>query len=539
MKRWPLQTDPDDRGPAGRDRIRRSARPSVESLEARALLSTVHAHSMPKVPAAFKPPPNAKLKFPPYNITAEIDPISDPGGSGNVFRQLILVDGQATPFATVWLAQGFRPGYFTNISRADATGHYVFSLPVGNGSTVLQVFSENIAQDYSNVTDVTVNRGNPIVAWDALALRAFLNQGTSPAEAARDLAILHSAQYDAVAAVEFPGAAYRVHASAPRGTSAEAAADSSAFTVLEGLFPSLDQTFLNSYAAAVAGLPSNQATRDGLALGIRVANETLADRASDGSKMSFSFLPSDAPGLWRPTPPSFAAAVDPQFGQVTPFLLASGSEFRPAAPPTVGTAAYDQALAQVASLGRLDSTTRTADQAASARFWSNPLGTGNSPGPWNLIAEHQSLSHRDTLARDARLFAQLDLTLADAAIASADAKDTFDEWRPITAVRQADPTFVPLLTTPASPSYVSASAAYGAAAAEVLSSEFGAKVPFTENFGSASVPSRTFRSFAAAATEAASSRVWGGVSFAFDAQAGLTLGTQVARADLARFPKGK
>ncbi len=527
MKRWRLQTDQEDRG-------RRPVRPHVESLEGRTLLSTAHAAVVPAPPPAAAPP-----KFPPYNITAGIDPISDPSGSGSVFRREILVSGQARPFSTVWLAIGTRPGYFTNVVKADSTGFYVFEIPVNYGSTLLQVFAEDLGQDYSNVATVKVERGNEIVAWDAIALRAFLNQGTSPAEAARDLAVLHAAQYDAVAAVDFPNSAYQVHVTAPKGASADAAADSSAYTVLTDLFPSLNATFLDAYAASVAGLPDNSATTSGRALGVHVANQTLANRANDGSNAVVKFAPSNVDGLWRPTPPSFSPAVDAQFGQVTPFEIPGGSAYRPAAPPAIGSAIYDQALMQVASLGALDSTTRTTAQAKAAEFWSDPVGSGNSPGPWNLIADQVSVNRKDSLVQDARLFAQLDFALADSAIASADSQYTYDEWRPISAIQQTNPAFSSLVTTPASPSYVSDSAAYGAAASDVLSAAFGSKLKFQATVDPFTGLSRTFSSFAAAATEDASSQVWGGVSFAFDAQAGVNLGTKVAQTVLANFPKAK
>ena len=510
----------------------------MESLEGRALLSTVHASATTKQPAAYKPPTHATPKFPPYNITVEISQYSDPSGTGNIFQKDVLVDGYAKPYSTVWLATGLRPGYFTTTTQADYTGHYAFLTPVGRGSTVLQVFAEDATQNYSNIEKVTVTSGGPIVAWDSLALRAIQNTNTPPAEAARALAILHSAQYDAVAAAISPKAAYQAHVTAPKGASAEAAANSAAYIAISSLFPSQAEAIQGAYNAAVFGLTKGSSTSAGLALGREVANQTLADRADDGSNSVVNFNPSNVPGKWRPTPPNFASAVDPQFGQVTPFLISSGSSFRTAVPPSVGSPTYDQALAQVASLGRSDSTTRTPDQTAAAQFWNDGPGTYTSPGHWNEIAEQVAIGRKDSLLTDARIFAQLDFALADAGIASSDSQYTYDEWRPVTAIQQSDTTFNPLVATPASPSYVSETAAYGAAAAEVLSSAFGAKTGFTDNLYAFAGVTRTFSSFNAAATEAANSRVWGGVNFSFDAQAGVDLGSKVGAAALANFPKG-
>ena len=504
------------------------------------MLSTVHASAakVVKEPAAYKPPTHAVPKFPAFNITLGINQDSDPSGTGNIFQKDVLVNGYAPPYSVLWMATGLKPGYFTTITQANYAGQYSFLAPVGRGSTVLQVFAENASQDYSHVAQVTVTRGSAIVSWDSLALRAIQNTNTPAAQAARALAILHSAQYDAVMAITAPKSTYLVHDTAPKGASAEAAANSAADVVLSALFPSQALAISGAYNAAVAGFTMTPSVKAGLALGKEVGNQTLADRANDGSNTLDNFPPSAVPGQWRETPPDYGVAEDAQFAQVTPFVLSSGSTYRPAAPPSVGSATYDQALAQVASLGRSDSTTRTPSQTAAAEFWNDGQGTYTSPGHWNEIAEELSVSRNDSLVKDARLFAQLDFALADAGIASSDSQYTYDEWRPITAVQQTDSTFGPLLATPASPSYVSDNAAYGAAAAQVLSSTFGANTSFTDNLYASTGVVRTFSSFNAAATENANSRVWGGVNFSFDAQAGLDLGSKVGAAVLAKFPKG-
>jgi hypothetical protein len=540
MKFWRHQIDQEGHSRSGQDRGRHRARPGVESLEGRALLSTVHhsATTPKKQPAAFKPPAHSNPKFPPYDITVQVNPDSDPGGTGHIFQKNVLVTGVARPFAVVWLAKGLKPGYFTTITQADALGNYAFLTGVGSGSTVLQVFAENASQNYSNIASVTVTRSTPIVAWDSLALRAIQNTNTTAPVAARALAILHSAQYDAVAAVTSPRSAYQVHVTAPKGASAQAAANSAAYITLSSLFPSQETAIQDAYNAAVAGFTKSPSVSAGLALGREVANQTLVARANDGSNTMVNFPPSNVPGLWRPTPPDFAPAIDPQFAQVTPFEISSGSAFRPGTPPSLGSSTYDQALAQVASLGRADSTTRTSDQTAAAQFWNDGPGTYTSPGHWNEIAEQVAVSRKDSLVKDARLFVLLDFALADTAIASSDSQYTYDEWRPISAIHQADQTFSPLIATPASPSYVSENAAYGSAAAKVLSSVFGANTGFTDNLNASTGAARTFSSFNAAATENANSRIWGGVNFSFDAQAGVDLGTKVGSAVLSKFPKG-
>ncbi len=488
------------------------------------LLSTVKAEAT--VPAAYKPP-STKVLFPPYNISVAVTSPTDGGGSNQIFEGDVAVGGIAPPFSVVWLATGLRPGYFLNVTQANGDGEYAFVVPVGYGSTVLQVFSENATQDYSNIAQVTVNRGNPIEAWDAIALHAIQVQGLSGPEAARDLAVLHAAQYDAVANVTDPSSAYQVHLTAPKDASAEAAADSAGNTILTDLFPSQADLFAAAEKSAIAGLPDTPLTTASLNFGQEVANQTFANRANDGSSAAFA----------NPSEP--LSEIIAQFAKVTPFVIASGSAFRPDAPPSVGNATYDQALAQVSALGRGNSTSRTADQTAAALFWNEGSGSVTDPAHWNAIAEQISVSRKDSLVSDARLFAELDFALADAAIAASDSQTTYQEPRPITAIQASDPTFVPLLATPASPSYVSDNATYGQAAAEVLTSTFGSNYKFTDESESGLALTRTFTSFDAAATEDGNSRVWGGVNFSFDVQAGNTLGKQVGKAILAGFPKGQ
>ncbi len=529
MKRSLLRSDRDGRGRRVPGRGRRRGLLDVESLEVRSLLSNIFSdftkalghpdkHAQAAAPAHVQAP-RPKFTFPPYSITAEISRNSDPAGDGNIFQQNVLVDGYAPSNSTVWLAEGQR-GYFTNVALADNTGHYAFLVPVPSGTSLLRVFAKNALQDYSNVATVNVTYGNPIVAWDSIALRAIANDALAAPEAARDLAILHAAQYDAVAAVEFPRAAYQVHVVAPRGASAEAAADAAAVTVLDRLFPSQSRYFTEAMNAARAGLPATRSVADGLELGRQVAEATLAARASDGSALAVNYGTTGR-------------------GPVAPFVLASGSQFRPPAPPTVGSPLYDQALEQVSALGRVDSPSRTQDQSDAAQFWNDGMGSFTNPGHWNEIAESLAVARKDTLARDARLFAQLDFALADAAIATWDAKATYNTPRPVAAIRPIDPTFTPLLSTPADPSYVSGHAAYGAAAADVLSASFGPHTAFTDRIFAVTGVTRTFPSLSAAARQDADSRTWGGVAFKYDARAGLALGEQVGRYVRANFPRGK
>ena len=195
----------------------------VETLEGRPLLSSLNS-------------PNVKpFHNPVYAITAKVSPANDPGGTGNVFQSKISVVGVAPILSTVWLAEG-PLGYYTNVTRADLTGHYSITITVPKGKTELRIFAENTALQYSVVTKLDVTRADPIIAWDSLALQAIQKENMTAPEAARSLAILHLAQYDAVAAVQFPSDAYLVHLAAPKGASASQIVERSGATPTTEMF---------------------------------------------------------------------------------------------------------------------------------------------------------------------------------------------------------------------------------------------------------------------------------------------------------------
>jgi hypothetical protein len=150
---------------------------------------------------------------------------------------------------------------------------------------------------------------------------------------------------------------------------------------------------------------------------------------------------------------------------------------------------------------------------------------------WNQIAERVSAEHDLTLAQKARLFALLNVTIADAFIAGFDAKYAFQNghgfWRPVTAIRAIDPSWTPLVTTPNHPSYVALHATQSEAAAQALAAFFGTDhVRFTASWGSVE---RSFKKFTAAAHEAGMSRVFAGIHWSFDVAAGRRLGRNVGQ----------
>jgi hypothetical protein len=245
--------------------------------------------------------------------------------------------------------------------------------------------------------------------------------------------------------------------------------------------------------------------------------------------------------MWSPTPPTFSPPVGLNFAFVTPFAMTSPSQFRPGPPPALDSVEYAAAYNEVKSVGGVDSTTRTADQTAFARFWSDLPGTTYTPpGHWNQVAEDAAMSQRLTLPAEARLFALLDIALADAGISCWETKNYYDFWRPVTAIRAgatdgnplttADPNWTPLWATPAFSSYTSGHATFSAAAAAVLTSVFGPNFSFTDRGDpNEALAPRHFTSFDQAAAEAAASRMYGGIHFRFDNETGLAVGGEVGQ----------
>ncbi len=379
---------------------------------------------------------------------------------------------------------------------------------------------------------------DPVLQFNAAVLNAIRADRPSLGFLTRDLAIVQVAIYDAVNAVDQTHSPFLVPAQAPPDASPVAAAAAAGLFTAAALFPTDAALFQAAYQASLADVPDGPGKDDGIAVGRFVAEQTLIDRVPDGANAVVNYTPGSNPGDWRPTLPNFAPAQTPQWPFVTPFALDSGSQFRPDPPPALTSAEYTAAYNEVKDFGRVDSTVRTPDQTEVARFWEGKAGTANVPGYWNEIAASAAVSQGNTLDQNAQLFAELNVSLADAVIGHFDAKYTYNRWRPITAIQLADetgnpdtipdPNWLPLLNTPPNPSYVSGHAVVSGAASTVLADFFG-----TDDIGfdltSDDLPGVThsFPSFSAAAAEAENSVVWGGIHFRFDVTTGQALGQSV------------
>jgi hypothetical protein len=383
----------------------------------------------------------------------------------------------------------------------------------------------------------TVESGQPVIDWNQILLSIVNTPGAQPAniQPTRNFAIVHAAIYDAVNAIDRTHEPYLISVRAPRDASETAAANAAARTALDGLYPAEQSTIDAQYVAELARVADGPAKDQGVKLGEQVATNLLASRANDGSNFAPPpFVPGTAPGDFRPTPPNFPTPVFTTWGQVTPFVLDTASQFRPPPPPALTSDAYADAVNEVQSLGSATSTTRTPEQTEIGKFWNPPIQNF-----WNQIADEVAAAHHTDLPTTARLFAALNLSFADSAIAFYDAKYTYQLWRPVTAIRLADtdgnpntvadPNWLPLAgNTPADPSYPGAHSTISAAGADVLASFFGDDQSFAVTSPALPGVTRSFDSFSAAASEAGLSRIYAGVHTRLDHVAGLTLGNDVA-----------
>jgi hypothetical protein len=386
-------------------------------------------------------------------------------------------------------------------------------------------------------------RGDVVTDWNNAALDAIRADRTAPPIASRSLAIVHVAIYDAVNGIARTHEPYLVPSAVSSSASRVAAASAAAHQTLVSLFPNHTSTFDALHAAILAGIPNGPQKTNGITWGEFVGTQILAARANDGSNAIVQPPGGSGPGVWIPTPPAFLPYLLPQWGFVVPFAMSSSSQFRPPGPPSLNSQQYAADYEEVKELGAAVGSTRTEDQTEIALFWADGAGTETPPGHWNSIAQIIATTRGNTLEEDARLFALLNIAMADAAICAWDAKYTYHFWRPVTAIAFAEPglNWMPLLVTPPFPEYTSGHSTFSAAGATVLPLFYGTEdLPFTT--GSDFLPD-VYRSFSTpfdAAEEAGVSRIYGGIHFHSANVDGLQAGSSIGEWTVTHYllPKG-
>lgn len=415
--------------------------------------------------------------------------------------------------------------------------------------------------------------GDPVLRWNDLANDAVKVDHTNgnaeqggPTRTARALAMVHVAIYDAVNAIDRMGASYVSDIPASVNASVEVAVAAAAHDTLSALYLNQQAVFDRALAQVLAETPDGPAETEGLAVGRQAAQGILALRSEDNSRVANPYTVNHEMGFWEPDPlhPT-QKALNPDWGLVQPFVLQSSSQFRAPAPPAVGSPEYTAAFNEVKNLGGdgvHTPTQRTPEQTLIGIFWGydGSPGLGTPPRLYNQIAQIVAQQQGNTVKENARLFALINLAMADAGIASWETKYTYNVWRPITAIRRADgdgnpntlgdPNWMPLGApqnngggdnfTPPFPAYTSGHATFGAALFRTLTDFYGTdRITFSvtsdefngmtrdQNNAVRPIATRTYTSFSQAAEENGQSRIYLGIHWAFDKTRGIAQGTAV------------
>jgi hypothetical protein len=387
---------------------------------------------------------------------------------------------------------------------------------------------------------------DPILEWIGIFNSTAISAGTNPLVTARSLALVSASMFDAVNGVNPRYRPLHVTPNAPPHASQRAAAIQAAYATMIRLYPTLTGSLTPQRDASIAALTERAGSiQAGVAWGQSVADGIWAWRSTDG------FLPPPPPflgvlgivgmptavGVWRPTPTVNAFGAGPQFASMTPWVLQRPSQFRLPPPNALTSADYATDYNETKMMGVYNGSARSSDQSELALFWN-----GNTPLFWNRIAMQISGGRSLSFTQNAHLFALLNVSMADAAIACWDAKYRYVFWRPITAIHEGDAdgnaatdpdtAWTPWLDfypagTPAHPEYPSGHSTVSGAAAAILSASFGDNTPFTVT-SDVRPGTRAFSSFSSAVSEIADARVFGGIHFRVSCLRGNMLGQSVA-----------
>jgi hypothetical protein len=374
-------------------------------------------------------------------------------------------------------------------------------------------------------------RADTVTEWNEKAFAVMeAEKITGGFAAARMLTIMHAAMFDAVNAVDQRYSSYSGATLEATGASPEVAAHAAARRALAELLPRQRPALDAAFDAAMLRAPDGAARSVGIAVGEQAAMTVIEQRKTDGADSPNTYRPLTTAGVYVPTTMPVLTFV----ASVKPLALKSVSQFRPGPPYALGSTSWARDYNETRELGSTKSTQRSAWQTETARFWVL-VGTP----AWNQVARSLSYSKPQPLAESARLFAHLNMALADAYLAVFDAKYEYNFWRPVTAIRngdrdgndatERDAGWTPVIDTPLHPEYPCAHCTGDGAAGAVLKSVFGTgQVPeFSLTFADMLGVTRRYTSIQQLEDEVSMARIWGGVHFRTSNEIGHTLGTQV------------
>ena len=387
-------------------------------------------------------------------------------------------------------------------------------------------------------------RADVVLDWNAIAVSTFIGQGQSPFSQARFMAITQLAVFEAVNAITGDYEPYLGTVVAPAGASTDAAAIAAAYAVLKHYFP-LATNLDAAYAASLVTIPDGSAKSGGIATGQAAAAQMIAARLNDGSSPPQFYVPTSTdPGVWQLTPACPAAGgVFFQWQEVTPLGVPSEPSspawikpFAPGPPPALTSTRYARDYNELKRVGSVNSdlTERPQDRADVARFYAAASPTF----VFNLTARQVATAEGSSLPENARVFALLNMATNDSLVAAFWMKYHYTLWRPETAIVEgdrdgnprtdADPSYVPYIVTPCFPSYPSNHGSAGNSAAEILRRAFG-EGHHDITMTVPTVPGVTlhYTRFNQITDDISDARIFGGIHFRFDQEAGADLGRDI------------
>jgi PAP2 superfamily len=378
-----------------------------------------------------------------------------------------------------------------------------------------------------------------IIEWNNVAFEAAGGAAeANPLLASRINAMMHIAIHDALNAIIPVYEQYAYHQQENCDLANPfAAVASAAHKVLKASWPDSALMLDAKLAASLSKIPDGPGKTQGIALGIASGKAILALRSGDGAyRNPIADVPvSSVPGVYNAVPP-FDYMLAPFWKSIQTFSLQTHDQFRSSPRPALNSDIYTRDFHEVKRMGEINSTHRTVDQTAYAKWWYEYSDIG-----WNRIARVKAANSNLGLYTSARMFALLNMAMADGYIAGWDSKFYYYSWRPYTAIHAAatdgndqtgsNSNWEPLMPTPPVPDYPSTHSVLGNAAAMVLIHFFGDNSPFsmtsTTAFPAGAV--RSFKSFTQAANENANARVMAGIHFRFACEAGQMLGDKVGK----------
>ena len=422
---------------------------------------------------------------------------------------------------------------------------FVYSFALGNlpasaSSRLAEINSIAGSQkpNFKNAASRAARRTEPteaVTVWniEAARLAVLPASALAPVQQTRVMAIVQLSVHDAVNGITGEFDTYLPRAAAPVGASPEAAAIAASHHALLALFPSqsasLNALFLQTLDAQGLSLDNS-----GIGYGQIAAAPIIAVRANDkaaAAQFDYTVPGAGIPGVW--TRLNNAAALLPGWGKVTPFVLNSGSQFRPDPPPAIHTEQYTKDFNEVKRIGSLNGSTRTQLQTDIASFW-----RGSPTAIWNPVLNQAAAAHDLDISELARIFALFYMAASDSSVACWDAKYSYNYWRPMPAIRGGDldrnpatvgdPAWTPLFPTPPHPEYPSGHSCNSSAMASTLQ-KFFTNDPGIQIQVTLSGITRTWDSFEQPLDEVIDARVYSGLHFRTADEVGARLGSQVAQ----------